>query len=223
MNSIAITAVGSLVAAITVSGCAAVNKTRPGDMTVAEHEQAASTETKEAERAAARASVVGRGAEFERYSAIRHRELAKEHAAAAERRRAEVAAACDGVVISTPFTAMQVEHVEAIREADTPRELQNGRGYYPKHLRGARVALAIPLGDVPTAVRSITCESARDSAGLGGATAARSPLAVRTARAAAQVGPTTGVIVEIRSPKEDDAVEILRRAEAMAQAPSSPR
>lgn len=216
MNAIVMTALGGLAASMTLSGCAAMNKTRPGDMTVAEHEQAARKEASEADEAAQRATVVGRGASYERYSATRHRDLAKEHAAAAEQRRAEVAAACDGVVISSPFTAMQVEGVEAIREADTPRKLQNGRGYYPEHLKGARVALAIPHGDAPAAVRSIACEAARDSAGLDGDTKARSPFAVRTARATTQVGPNSGVIVEIRSPEEDDAAEILHRAQAMA-------
>lgn len=216
MNAIVMTALGGLAASMTLSGCAAMNRTRPGDMTVAEHEQAARKEASEADSAAQRATVVGRGASYERYSATRHRDLAKEHAAAAERRRAEVAAACGGVVLSTPVTAMKVERVDAIREPNVPRELQKGKGYYPERLKGARMVLATAPDGAAGAVRSIACEAARDSAGLDEVANWRSPFAVRTARATAQVTQSSGVIVEIRSPEEDDAVEILHRAQAMA-------
>jgi hypothetical protein len=216
MNAIAMAALGGLAASMTLSGCAAMNKTRPGDMTVAEHEQAARKEASAADEAAQRATVVGRGASYERYSATRHRDLAKEHAAAAERRRAEVAAACEGVVFSTPLDAMKVERVDPIREPNVPRKLQNGRGYYPERLKGARIVLAPAPGGAPGAMRSITCEAARDSAGLDVSSKTRSPFAVRTARATTQAGQNSGVVVEIRSPDEDDAVEILQRAQAIA-------
>ena len=225
MNPIVMTALGGLAALMTLSGCAAINKTRPGDMTVPEHEQAARTEARSAGLDADHAARVGAGRSYERYryAAARHRELAQEHAAAAERRRAEVAAACDGVVHSTPVMAMKVERVEEIREANVPRELRNPRGYYPERLRGARIVLEAPPGGAQSAVRSIACEAARDSAGLDDATARRSPFAVRTARSTAHVGKGSGVIVEIRSPEREDAAEILERAQAIAAASASTR
>lgn len=217
MNPLTIAALGGMAAAITLSGCAAMNRTRPGDMTVPEHEQAAATEGEKADEAAKRATVIGRGSEYERYSAVRHRDLAKEHAAAAERRRGEVAAACEGVNVSTPFASMRVERIEAIREADVPRELRNSRGYYPERLKGARVAVSTPEGvpPAPTA-RSIHCEAARASAGLA-PESGESPLAVRAAKPSVRPADST-LVVEIRSADQNDAAEILRRAEAMAAA-----
>jgi hypothetical protein len=218
MNKLTVVALGGMAAAITLSACAAMNRTRPGDMTVPEHEQAAAAEGKKAEEAAKRATSVGRGSEYERYSAVRHHELAKEHSAAAERRRGEVATACEGVNVSTPFASMRVERVEAIREADVSRERQNGRGHYPERLKGARVAVSTLDDASPApAARSIECEGARASAGLDPASGA-SPLAVRTAKPSVRPADST-LVVEIRSADQEDAAEILRRAEAMAAAP----
>jgi hypothetical protein len=195
VNPITITALGGMAAAITLTGCAAMNGTRPGDMTVPEHEQGAATEGKNADEAAKRATVVGRGAEYERYSAVRHRDLAKDHGAAAQQRLAEVASACEGVNVSTPFASLVVERVDPIQEAAVPRELRNPRGYYPERLKGARVAVAIPEGTAPvTAARSIRCEAARGSAGLEPASH-ESPLAVRNS--SANVRPAdSGLVVE---------------------------
>lgn len=221
MSPLTIAALGGMAAAFTVSGCAAVNRTRPGDMTVPGHEQAAQVEGKQADEAARRATAIGRGAEYERYATWRHRRLAKEHAAAAERRRREVAAACDGIDISTPFATMVVERVEAIREADVPRELPKSRGYHPERLKGARVAVRTPEGVAPgPAALSIQCEAARASAGLDPASG-QSPLAVRTAKPTVRSADAT-LIVEIRSADDGDAAEILRRAEAMIL-PGAPR
>lgn len=222
MNPITITALGGMAAAITLSGCAAINRTRPGDMTVPEHEQAAEADGKKAAEAAKRATVVGRGSDYERYSAVRHRDLAKEHAAAAERRRAEVAAACDGVNVSNPFASMRVERVEAISEADVPPKLRYSRGYYPERLKGARVAVSTPEGVAPApAARSVRCEAARASAGLDPASG-ETPLAVPTAKTTVR-SVDSGLVVEIRSADQDDAAEILRRADAMAPAAARSR
>jgi hypothetical protein len=56
MSVMTMTALGGVVAAATLSGCAAMNKTRSGNMTVSELEQAAKTEAKEAREAEACAS-----------------------------------------------------------------------------------------------------------------------------------------------------------------------
>lgn len=221
MNTLAITAFSGMAAAVAISGCAAFNRTRPGDMTVPEHEAAARTEAQEADEAAKRATVVGRGAEFERYSAVRHRNLAKEHAAAAERRRQEVAARCSGVTASTPFSSMHLASVEPIREADVPPARRHPRGYYPERLRGARIAVA-PGGVAPAAAaRAIECEAARVSAGLDPANP-KSPFAVQTAKAIVRVADAR-LVVEVRGDSRSDAEEILRRVEALASASSAPR
>ena len=206
MNAFAMTALSGVAAAITLSGCAATNKTRPGDMTIPEHEQAAKTEAKAAEEAA-RAIGFGRGAAYAKYSADRHRGYADEHAAAADQRRAEVAATCDGVVMATPLSKMKTERVEAIREADVPRN------YYPERLKGVRIAVV--TASPAEAACSITCEAARESAGLVAESGNSSPFAIGTARTTARPADT-GVVVEIRSPDEDDAAEIVRRAVAMS-------
>jgi hypothetical protein len=219
MSSIAFAAAAGVAAAMAVSGCGAVNRTRPGDMTVPEHEQAAQSERRKAEESAERATSVGRGSEYERYSARRHRELAEAHAGAADRRRAEVGRACDGADVTSPLASMLVQRVEPIREGDVPPELRTSRGYYPDRLRGARMAVATPQGVAPdAAARSLRCEAARASAGLDQADG-RSPLTVATSRTSVRV-VDSGLVVEIRSPRQEDAAEILRRADPVAAAPA---
>ena len=216
MRTLTIAAAGGVALAVGISGCAAINRTRPGDMTIAEHEDAARVETLKADEAAQRATVVGRGAEYERYSTRRHRELAKEHAAAAEQRRQEVAATCSGVTASTPFSSLKFTGVEPIREADVPPAKRNPRGYYPERLRGARITVA-PGGVAPaSAARVIECEAERVSAGLEAST--ESPLAVRSAKAVVRVADTH-LLVEVRGDDRGDAEEILKRAEALAHRP----
>jgi hypothetical protein len=205
---------GSVAAAITLSGCAAINHTRPGDMTVAGHEQAALAEAKKADEAAKRATVVGRGAEYERFSAVRHRELAKEHAAAAELRRKQVAEACAAVSAPTPLSSMRVVTVEPIREAAVSPEHQSARGYYPKWLKGARITVTPDGIAPPDAARGLECEAARVSAGMDPESAG-SPLAVRAAKTIVRVAQAR-LVLEVRADRSADAEEILKRAESLA-------
>lgn len=218
MNVLVMTALGAA-AAITVSGCAAMNKTRPGDMTVPEHDAAAREEAKRSEEAEGRAAAAGRTVAY-RQEASRHRQLAKDHAAAAEQRRNQVASACDAVAAPAPLATLKVERTQPISESSTPRALQNGRGYYPERLVGARVSVVTSAADAGPVARSITCEAARDSAGLTNPMNPASPFAIRTATATATPA-SSGVVVEIRSPDEGDAAEILRRAQALAPRCSS--
>jgi len=222
MSSLTITALGGIAAAVALSGCAAMNRTRPGDMSVPEHEGAARAEAEMADEAAKRATVVGRGAEYERYSAIRHRDLAKEHAAAAEQRRQDVDAVCSGANASPGFTSMRVTSVEPIREADVAPAGRHPRGYYPERLKGARIAVT-PDAIAPTdAVRAIECEAARVSAGMD-SSSADNPLGVRTAKTIVRVA-NSRLLVEVRGDGGSDAAEILRRAEALAHvSPGSTR
>jgi hypothetical protein len=202
-------------AAFALSGCATVGGTRPGDMTIPEHEQAAAVEQKKADAAPEGRTIQGHGPAWGVQSRARHLELAKKHAQAAELRRAEVAATCEGVTAPLAFASMRVEHVEAIREATVPPERRSSRGYYPEYLKGARVALSVTEGATAAATaRSVQCEVARVSSGMEEASPA-SPLAVRTARANVALADS-GLVVEIRSADSKDAAEILRRAEAMA-------
>ena len=218
MNTLTIAALGGTAAAVAISGCAAFNRTRPSDMTIPEHEAAARAEAKEAEEAARRATVVGRGAESERYSAKRHRDLAQEHAAAAEHRRQEVATTCSGVTAPASLSSMPLTSVEPIWEAEVPPARRHPRGYYPERLRGARIAVA-PAGIAPAAaVPAVECEAARISSGLAAA-ASQSPFAVRTAGTIVRVADAR-LVIEIRGGNRSDAEEILKRAEMLAVASS---
>lgn len=217
MKALTMTALGGVAAAISLTGCAALNKTRPGDMTIPEHESAARSDAKLSEEAAARARVrAGRTAASERLAANRHRELSNEHAAAAERRRAEVAALCEGTSPRS-LAGLRVERVVAITTAQTTKM----RGYYPERLKGARLAVATSGDDAPSLARSITCEAARESAGLATEVNPPSPFAVRTASVTAAPA-SSGLVVEIRSTDADDAAEILRRSEVLAAASAKP-
>jgi hypothetical protein len=207
---------GGVAAAITLSGCAAINHTRPGDMTVAGHEQAARAEATKADEAAKRATVAGRGGENEKLSAVHHRELANEHAAAAALRRKEVAETCAGVSAPAPLSSMRIVNVEPIREAAVSPEHQSPRGYYPTWLKGARIT-ATPDGiATPDAARGLECEAARVSAGMDAASA-WDPLAVRTAKTTVRVADAR-LVVEVRGGNTADAEEILKRAESLATA-----
>lgn len=200
-----------------VSGCAALNWTRPGDMTVPEHEHAAQVDLRKSEEAARAAAEGGRGATFQRYSEQRHRGLAAEHAAAAAARRKEVSDACEGADASKSLTAMRVAVVEPIRENEVPKRLRHPRGYYPEHLKGARIGLQVDENTaLVVAARSLECEAVR-AAALAEPVDSASPLAVPTAKAVVRA-ESPGIIVEVRADGGDAAEEILRRATALAQA-----
>ncbi len=196
----------AIAAVAALPGCAALNRTRPGDMTVPEHEHAAQGDLRKSEEAARAAAAGGRGATSQRYSEQRHRELAAKHAAAAAARRKEVSDACEGADASKSLTAMRVAVVEPIRENEVPKRLRNPRGYYPEHLKAALVVAA----------RSLECEAMR-AAALAEAVDSASPLAVPTAKAVVRA-ESPGIIVEVRADGRDAAEEILRRATALAQA-----
>lgn len=72
------------------SGCAALDRTRPKDMTVAEHREAAREWTAAAERAEHQDARTGRGEAQWRANVNAMRSLAARHAAAADRREQEV-------------------------------------------------------------------------------------------------------------------------------------
>ena len=215
---------GAAAAVAALSGCAALERTRPGDMTVPGHEHAAQLDVRKAEEASKAATAGGRGEAFQRLAAQRHRELAAEHTAAAAALRKEVSNTCaDADDASRSLAASKVAVVEPMRENETPKRLRHPRGYYPERLKGARIALEVDDGSsLALAKRSVECEAAR-AAALVEPVDSGSPLAVRTAKAVVRAeGP--GIIVEVRGDGQDAAEEILRRAAALAQAsPQSAR
>jgi hypothetical protein len=215
IDMLAMKALGAVAAVAALSGCAAVNRTRPQDMTVPEHEQAAQADLRKSEEASTGAATGARGAAFQRYSAQRHRELAGEHAGAAEARRKEVAAICGEADASKPLAAMKIAAVEPIRERQ-----HYARGYSPNQLKGARIALQVDEG-VAQAARSVECEAAR-AAALVGPVDAASPFAVPAATAVVRP-QAPGIVVEIRGDSDEVAEEILRRATALAQVARSAR
>jgi hypothetical protein len=214
---------GAVAAVAALSGCAALNRTRPQDMTVPEHEHAAQVDLRKSEEASTAAAAGYRGADFQRYSMRRHRELARDHAAAADARRKEVAAVCAEADDSKSIAAMKIAGIEPIRENEVPKRLRNSRGYYPERLKGARVAIPAEEGAAQlAAMRSLECEAAR-AAALVDPVDLESPFAVRTAKAVVRA-ENPGIVVEVRGDSGDAAEEILRRATALAQVtPQSPR
>jgi hypothetical protein len=223
INVLTMKGLGAVAAVAALSGCAALNRTRPGDMTVPEHEHAAQVDLRKSENASKAAATGGRGEAFQRYSERRYRELAAAHAAAAAVRRKAVSETCAGADASSSLAAMKVAAVEPIRENEVPKRLRNPRGYYPERLRGARIALQLDERTAPlVAARAIECEAARAAAAVEPVDL-ESPLAVQTAKAAVRA-EGGGVVVEVRGDGGDEAEEILRRATALAQAtPQSAR
>lgn len=218
LNVLSLKALAAVAAVAALSGCASLNRTRPRDMTVPEHEHAAQRDLRKAQEASIAAAAGGRGASYERYSEQRHRELAAEHSAAAAALRAEVAVVCADVDASKSLAGSKIATVNAIQENDVPKHLRSPRGYYPERLKGARISLEVE--DVtarPVVARSVECEAARTAALIQPVDPA-SPFAVRSAKAVVRSeGPD--VVVEVRGDGRDAAEEILRRATALAQVP----
>jgi hypothetical protein len=220
INMLTMKGLGAVAAVAALSGCAALNRTRPEDMTVPEHEHAAQVDLRKSEEAstaaAAPAAAGYRGADFQRYSMRRHRELAGDHTAAADARRKEVAAVCAEADDSKSIAAMKIAGVEPIRENEVPKRLRNSRGYYPERLKGARIAIPAEKGAAQlAAMRSLECEAAR-AAALVDPVDLESPFAVRTAKAVVRA-ENPGIVVEVRGKGGEAAEEILRRANALAQ------
>lgn len=213
---------GGLAAALALSlpalsGCAAVTRTRPGDMTVPEHEAAARVDAAAAERSAAAASSVGRGGAAAAAAATRSRELARRHSAAAQARRDDVARTCEGTDPSArPIDGPSIATIEPIREPYVPYGYRAPKGYYPNRLVGARLTLRSSARSATQLTRDLECEAARVAAGLPSLDPA-GPLAVASATASVRAAPP-GVVVELRGRDGKAAAEILRRAEALASA-----
>lgn len=214
ISVLTIKGIAASVAIGALTGCAGLGRTRPQDMTVPQHEQAAREDFRKFAEASAAARAGGRTASYERMSAQHHRNLANEHAAAAAVRRKEVDAIC-AEATRTHLHEMIVANVDPIIENDVPKHLRHPRGYYPERLKGARIALKVDEGDQRIAAsRSVQCEAALASAGIEPVNAA-SPFAVRGAKAAVRV-QDPGIVVEVRS-DERDAASVLDRASALAQ------
>lgn len=193
------------------SGCAAWNRTRPHDMTVARHEEASRRHRVEAESRREWAALVGRGAEWDRAEVRHHARLAADHARAAKELDAEVRAACPwGTArLPAPLESLGVVKVDAIREADGP---VSGRGRYPR-LQGARLVVA---GGGPAELgQAARCVKLQAIAGTADREALESPFAVPGARFAVNED-REALALEIRGTDAASAAEILGRAQAFA-------
>ena len=207
----------ALAAALTTfSGCAALNRTRPQDMTIPEHEEASRRDLEKARQATDAAAQGGRSATFNRVSASRHRELAEEHARAAAAAREQATASCSNVTPAAVLRAMRVATVEPIIEREFPFGVRSPKGYYPEKLQGARLAVLLGEDVAPeSAARAIECQAVRFASGLDPDDGA-SPLGVRSAKALARAEPP-GILIEIRADPDAAAEEILRRSREIAR------
>jgi hypothetical protein len=205
-----------VIAAGVLSGCGAIYKTRPHDLTVRGHEDTAAMEDAEAKRSAEAAEAIGRGSANARAMVTHHHELAESHRAAANALRDKEAKACTGVARETAAGAdvpgASVTTVDAIQE---PPLMPGGRaspGYIPVYLKGARLTLRGETGprDIE---RVLSCRIARfAAAGDDGV----DPVAVPGASTRVRPGDEGSVVVELRAADETAATEVLRRARALS-------
>jgi hypothetical protein len=205
-----------VIAAGVLSGCGATYKTRPHDLTVRGHEDAAASEDAEAKRSADAAEVIGRGSANARAMVTHHHELAESHRAAANALRDKEAKACAGVAPETAARAdvpgASLTTVDAIRERPLVPGGRVSAGYVPVYLRGARLTLR-GEGGQRDIERVLACRIARfAAAGDDGV----DPVAVRGASASVRPGEEGSVVVELRAADETAAAEVLRRARALA-------
>lgn len=213
LAALAITASGAL------SACAAISRTRPHDMTAAEHEQAATTAEAKGASLAAAAATPSRTASYERVAAQSQRDLAVDHRRAARVLREEAETACRGVPSDQtirPLGGLPVTAVAPLREA-APRP--PARGYFPVRLTGAAVSVrSRGTLDSDTLEGILRCGLARAAASAENGPGVADPIAV--SGASARIRPAadkSALTVEFRSLDPDRAAEILRRAQALAR------
>lgn len=208
--------VAAVFAASMLGGCAAFYQTRPHDLTISGHEAAATTEEARAARAAEDARSTGRGAQYAHYMAPRYRELAESHRAAARALRSEEDGACEGVAANTaskPLAGIKVASVDEIRQGTVPPVVHSAKGYYPRYLLGAKLALqgATSTADVE---RLLGCRIARAAAeGDDGV----DPVAVKGTSVKVSAPGEVSLLVEVRAEDQPSAAEVVRRAKALAK------
>jgi len=196
----------------TSSGCAASNRTRPEDMTVAEHREAARKDASASERASRSARAGGRSALSNRMLAESLSSRSAEHAAAADARVKQVSDLCQGTESIPALEAASITSIQPIVEADAPRS----RGYLPVSLKGARIFTWAPAGlPADSLAAALRCEAARAGSGLDADS--RSPLTVNTASSTV-IQKGSRVVLEVRSKDVRAAEEIVRRARLLASA-----
>lgn len=203
-------ALAAVLTATVFIGCAAFNRTRPQDLTVRGHEQAAVAEEENAAQAARDAKFGGRGAQYAQFMAPRYRSLVESHRAAARFLRDEVARACDGVpeALGPAIDGVMVVSVDELRRGSEPPVVHSARGFNPEYLLGAKIAL---VGEVtPSALTGLLrCRIARAAAdGDDGV----DPVAVKGAKVMVLPRGEGGLLVEIRTEDQPTASEVVRRA-----------
>jgi hypothetical protein len=202
------------VATGSITGCGAIYKTRPQDMNVRGHEQAAVTEDAPAKESEADALTVGRGSDYARVQVQHHVRLADAHRAAAVALREDEEKQCAGVPAEAATRAdiagAKIRAVEPIE--DSVRIPHVGRSYYTTNLNRARLTVD---GDVtPGAVeRLLGCRIAHAAAvGDDG----KDPVGVAGASARVHAAEGRLLTVELRASDRTAAAELLRRAQALA-------
>lgn len=208
-------AIAAVFAASTLGGCAALYKTRPHDLTVDGHEAAAAAEEGKAASAAEEAKSIGRGAQFAYYMAPRYRERAESHRAAARALRDEEGKACEGTPLAAagaPLAGVKVTSVDELRQGTVPPGVHTAKGYYPRSLLGAKLALAGVTNPVDVE-KLLGCRIARAAAeGDDGV----DPVAVKGTSVHVSAPGGTPLLVEIRAEDQPSAAEVVRRARALA-------
>jgi hypothetical protein len=202
----------------TGAGCAAINQTRPQDMTVPGHEEAARKDAADAEALSQNPRVGGgRGGSPRAVVAESLRERSAEHAAAAKARLEQVGETCKTTGGPVGIRSLSVTSVEPIVEPDVPKAFQSGKGYYPERLKGARITGQLSGVAEPGAVADeLRCDVAQAAAGID-TDGSSNPLAVESAATTIKTSRSS-VVVEVRSRNATEAAEILRRAQRFARA-----
>ena len=209
-------AVAIVISSSALTGCGALYRTRPHDLTVRDHEVAALADEARGHQAEEDARFVGRGALVSGPMAPRYRELAGSHRAAARALREEEVTACAGVPVAGSASALvagaDVVTVSELREVTAPLGRGISRGYYPEYLRGAKLVLHGEAGPADVE-RLLTCRIARAAAdGDDGV----DPIAVRGASFIVRKDDGQSLTVELRAPEQPAAAEVLRRARTLA-------
>ncbi len=218
--------------ALAGAGCASTSGTKPHDMSVASHEQAAMNEEQASAQhgqqynadATASTQHCGRGAcwtsvsnptEQHQQHAAEHKKVAAEHRAAAQALRDAEASACAGLdeadIATSPFY-----HREDISEvARVPVSTQQGR-HLQNDLVGGRVVFrAVPGMTTEWLQRLVDCHTARAAAvGYAMPEMAYCPLALKGVKATVS-STGTGFAIEMTSDDSATDAEIWRRVQAL--------
>lgn len=187
--------------ASSLTGCAALERTRPFDMSAAEHENAAVESSERARREAIEAEKGGVGARYHRANAKRSAALACAHARAAEVLVAAEKRACEGVAPAD--IAPGLAGVEVLRTFLLERRFKR-----QDIVEGAGAVVATNGSSFDAFARVMRCRLARAAVTRDPS----DPLAVRGASLLVYRDDGDAAVVQFRVKEDDDrGREIVRR------------